>query len=241
MLSTTLEEVNGHKVGSHPLVRQLLGGCYNSNPPRPRYDATWDPKTVLSFLSGLGDNNSITLAELTGKTVILIALTSLLRVSEIASISFPSISFSQSGVRFSLSRPRKSQHSGPLQKLFIPEFVDSSRCPVKALESYIDRSWVWRQPSSDSSLFLALVAPHSAVTANTISRWVKTLLGRAGIQTSVFSAHFKGAAASAAAKKGAEIESILKAGNWPRELTFNQFYNRVADASVSSLVFGANP
>lgn len=58
MLSVTLEPNEGHSVGSHPLVIKMMKGCYNLNPPCPRYFSTWDPEVVFSFFSlfreGLG-------------------------------------------------------------------------------------------------------------------------------------------------------------------------------------------
>lgn len=62
MLSTTLPEVNGVKLGVHPLIKRLLAGCFNSNPPRPRYESTWDPQQVISFISGLRSNAQLSLA-----------------------------------------------------------------------------------------------------------------------------------------------------------------------------------
>lgn len=240
MLSATLPEIDGQRVGSHPLVKQLLGGCYNTNPPRPRLDSTWDPEVVLAFISTLGDNITMSMSDLTRKTAMLLALTSLLRVSELVVISLSSIVFSQSSVRFTLTKPRKAQHSGPLQSFIVPSFEDQTRCPVETMRAYIDRSKEWRSSvAAKTSLCIALVAPHSAVTSNTISRWVKALLELAGIDLSTFTAHStRGAAASAAAAKGATIESILSAGSWTIESTFNRFYKRVPNTTVASLVLG---
>ena len=115
MLSKTLPAIEGYPVGIHPLVKNLLNGCYNLNPPRPRYNSAWDPDTVIKYLSALGDNQFISISALTHKTAVLLALASLLRVSELASISLISVNFSVKGVSFSLLKPRKAQHSGPLQ------------------------------------------------------------------------------------------------------------------------------
>ena len=51
MLSMTLDPLDGRNIGEHPMVIQLMKGCYNVNPPRPRYDSTWDPAVVLDFLA----------------------------------------------------------------------------------------------------------------------------------------------------------------------------------------------
>jgi len=58
MLSKTLGAVDGHNVGTHPLVIKLLRGCYNRNPPRPKYSSTWDPSVVVSYIASLGGNET---------------------------------------------------------------------------------------------------------------------------------------------------------------------------------------
>lgn len=241
MLSETLPAVGGYKVGSHPLVKDLLSGCYNVNPPKPKSTSTWDPSRVLFLFDSMEENGSLSLSELSHKTVTLIALTSLFRVSEIASINLNSLIFSSSGIHLSLLRPRKAQHSGPLQSIFIARFSCLKRCPVAALEDYVNRTSQLRiENRMDSPLFIALIVPHAPVTANTISRWIKTVLRLAGIDTSVFSAHStRGAAASSAAAKGISVDAILKAGSWARESTFNRFYRKqVLETSVASAVLG---
>jgi hypothetical protein len=133
MLSSTLPHVDNRPIGQHPLVKSLMSGCYNINPPKPRYESIWDPELVVRFVSGLGENSQLSIKNLSLKTVTLIALASLLCVSEMASISTGSVVFSDSGVKFSLSKPRKAQHNGALQVLFFPHLQDVLCCPVCAI------------------------------------------------------------------------------------------------------------
>jgi len=234
MLSMTLEPVNGINIGEHPLVVQLLKGCYNSLPPRPRYNNMWNPDDVLKFISSLPDNSVLSLSVISYKLVTLTALSSLLRVSEIASISRTSIHCSASAAIFSLSRPRKTQHDGPLQSISLPR-LSGRICPVDCLENYLGRSKSLC-PSSDS-LFISLKKPYRAVGSSTIARWIKKCLSDAGIDDS-FSAHStRGSGASKAAKIGIPIEQILKAASWTKESTINRFYNRpLTSASVASSI-----
>jgi len=75
MLSKSLPHIDGRPVGiTHPHVMTLLKACYNLNPPRPKYNSTWNPDVVLSYIMGLGDNPSLSLAVLSQKVVVLIAL-----------------------------------------------------------------------------------------------------------------------------------------------------------------------
>ena len=38
---------------------QLLKEAYNLRPPLPRYSSTWDVALVVSFIAGLGVNESL--------------------------------------------------------------------------------------------------------------------------------------------------------------------------------------
>ena len=185
----------------------------------------WDPERVFSFIAAQGTRER-PLAFLSRKTAVLLALASLLRVSELASINYSSIRFAESAVSFSLLRPRKAQHSGPLQTIALTEFENTLCCPVEAMRTYQEKTSALRSASSET-FFIGLIPPYSDVSANTISRWIKEFLKLAGIDTSIFSAHStRGAAASSAAAKGVAIDSVLRAGNWARESTFRKFYNR---------------
>ncbi|KZS18169.1 Uncharacterized protein APZ42_015730 [Daphnia magna] len=81
---------------------------------------SWDPSVVIQFMAQLGKNKFIPFPSLTRKTATLLALASLLRVSELAAINFQSINFSERSVKFSLLKPRMAQHSGPWQTISIP-------------------------------------------------------------------------------------------------------------------------
>jgi hypothetical protein len=105
-------------------------------------------------------NSRLSIKDLSLKTVTLIALAFLLRVSEMAAISTDSLVFSDSGVKFFLSKPRKAQHNGALQVLFIPRLQEELCCPVCALESYVERTVNIRTVSAPSHVFIAYL--HSA-------------------------------------------------------------------------------
>ena len=130
MLFSTLNPVDGVPVGSHRLVTQLLKGCYNLNPPRPKYNSTWDPEVVLEFFREAGENEYLPIKSLAAKRVTLLALTSLLRVSEIASIERSSVVIRPDGATFLLGKPRKAQHQGPLSEISLPSCPNKRICPV---------------------------------------------------------------------------------------------------------------
>ena len=63
-ISSTHPKIDSVRVGEHPLVVQLLKGAYNLRPPLPRYSSTWDASLVVSFIVGLGNNESLSLTDL---------------------------------------------------------------------------------------------------------------------------------------------------------------------------------
>lgn len=60
-----------------------------------------------------------------------------------------------------------------------------------------------------------------------VSRWIRTLISKAGIDTSKFSGHSTRADASAAARPaGLSVDNILAHVGWSNESTFAKFYDR---------------
>ena len=88
-------------------------------------------------------------------------------------------------------------------------------CVVKTLSHYLERTQSFRE--QETKLFLTYQKPHRAVSASTISRWIKSMLKRAGVDTSKFGAHSTRAASSSAAKQaGSWTWTYLALGNSPQ-------------------------
>ena len=84
---------------------------------------------------------------------------------------------------------------------------DVSLCIVKHLQQYLK--------------------PHKAVSPDTVSRWIKTTLVDAGIDTSKYSAHSTRSASTSAAKgNNISIATIMKSAGWSQESTFTKFYDK---------------
>jgi hypothetical protein len=228
MLSSTLNlTASGLKdVRKHPLVVQMMKGIYQCKPPIPKYNATCDPSVGINhFIST--DGRPISLIPLARKTVTLLALTTVLRCSELNSIQLDSVSFSANKVFFNLGVLRKSQRSGPLMRYSLDEWENPLICPVACLRFYLERTTRLRSSLNNSGVFIGSNKPHSPVTCSTIGRWIKDQLKEAGIDTSIFSAHStRGAAASKAASVGVFIQVIRNQGHWASESTFSKFYRR---------------
>jgi integrase len=242
MLSSTLERSGAIPLGQLPVVKQLLKGVFNRNPPRPKYSSTWNVKEVVSMLASWGPNDQLNLTQLSKKLATLLALATFLRVSELSSILRQSVNFSSTGVSFSLGRPRKAQHGGALRTIVVDKLSDPLICPVQCLGNYIYTTDVKRNEKNGIFLLLGVIAPYNHVSSSSVSRWIKSVLLEAGIDAS-FTAHStRSAAASQAVAQGVPIDSILAAGDWAAESTFTRFYRRptTTNLSISQAVLSQN-
>lgn len=70
--------------------------------------------------------------------------------------------------------------------------------------------------------------PFGSVSAQTLSRWIKFVLGKSGLDTSIFTAHStRHASTSAASRKGINVDLIRKTAGWSEASNvFASFYNR---------------
>ena len=237
MLSSTLGKFDGSDLGKHPLVVKLMRGVYNKKPPTPRYSHFWEVDSVIEFLISLGPNSELSFKNLSMKLAMLLALSSLCRVSELANIDRDSVIFLNDQAKFALQKPRKSQRNSTLQVISVEKLLPPSlACPVETLRDFVVAADQRRKKDKPRSLFIGLRPPHNSVGASTVARWLKLVLNDAGVDTSVYSAHStRGASASNAANSGVPTETILAAGNWNSESTFTRFYRRTEKgASVAS-------
>ena len=120
-------------MGQHPLVTRLLKGAFNDRPPLPKYTSTWDVQVVLDYLQSLGENESLSLKQLTWKTVMLLALTKPSRSADLSKLDLKTRSFRSEGVDFApVGLAKQSRQGHPLSSFFFPSCRDKQElCPVQ--------------------------------------------------------------------------------------------------------------
>ena len=227
----THEHIEGVPISKHPLVSRLFRGIHNSRPPQPRYVATWDVDMVTEHLKALGENSSLTLKQLSQKLALLMALVKASRVSELQALDLRYHSYRPKGVVFQFPTLGKKRVVGaPPKEVLFGAFPDYSRlCVMKCLRHYEDVTAQYRKkdPSIPQPLFLSYIKLHGPVTSQRIANWLKEILKKAGVDTSIFKAHsVRGASSTAALRKGVLIEDILRAADWSTDSTFWRFYYR---------------
>ena len=226
-ISAILAPIDGTPAGSHPLIKRFMSGVFNIRPSLPRYSYTWDVNIVLRYIKSLGPNNEMSLKQLTIKLVTLVALLSGQRCQTISMLDLDHVDVTSSAVTFSVVGLTKTSKIGkrPIA-VVLPKYPhEEPLCTVNALKHYLQKTRAVR--GKNRNLFLSYVSPHKQVGAETISRWIKSSLSDAGIDTGRFKAHStRAAACSAAFRKGVPLPTILNTAQWARCGTFAKFYNK---------------
>ena len=226
-ISSVHEKVDGYEVGQHPLVSRTLKGIFHERPPQPRYSETWNVAAVTTYIESLGENNSLSLAILTHKLVMLLALTRPSRSADLSQLDLQFRRYLPEGVAFQPTKlAKQSRQAKPMAEFFFPAFNQNKLlCPVITLRAYEERTQQFRKETGPKSLLLTTIKPHSPASSSTIARWLKSLLEKAGIDTAIFKAHsVRGAATTTASNAGVTTCDILNAADWSTPSVFQKFY-----------------
>lgn len=220
--------ISQNDIGNHPMIKRFLKGVATLKPPRPRYDYIWDPAPVISRLASIYPYDSCSLSVLTRKLVLLLALATGQRVQTLSLLKISQISLTDKLIIRISDRIKTSAPGRPQPFFSFSRFKEQENlCIVHLLESYLAKTSNLR-PDTCDSLLISISKPHKAVTAQTISRWIRQGLEECGVDTSIFSAHStRHASTSRAAHKGVTLDLIKRAAGWTgTSRVFANFYNR---------------
>ena len=180
---------------------------------------------------------SLSLKQLTLKTVALIALTSSNRGQSIHLADISKMTVTKDYVTFIINNRIKTT-----KRVLKPTYI---KCPSSSIEEldvakyvahYIETTKALREKTS-TKLFISWKT-NREISRVTIARWLKEMLTLAGIDTSIFKSHsYRGAGLSAAYEKGASLNQIMAQGDWKGVNTFHKFYNAPpANSSLGRLI-----
>lgn len=212
-------------LGSNMLIKKFMKGVFNKRPSICKYVSTWDPEVVLRYISSLG--SKLTLLQLSQKTCMLLLLLTAQRGQTIHLIRVEDIHLTEFQVEINF--PHILKHSKPgnhQDKAVFKSFqTNKTLCIVTSLREYLNRTRVLRDV--EQKLFISTQAPFKAVARATISRWVRTLMEKAGINVEKFKPHSTRAASTSSARdKGVPLKCIMKAAGWSQENTYRRFYDK---------------
>ena len=223
--------VNGMKVGEHPLVSRFMSGLFNQKPCFPRYTETWDPQTVLMHLKTYPVTEELSLKQLTLKLVMLMALLTAQRIQTLHKLSLDDMCVFPDKYIFHVSfvlkqtsaKGGKNRHLQPI--VFNRYTLDNSLCVVELLKAYLKKTASMRKDTRQ--LFICHAAPHGPASKDTITRWIKAVMKKAGINTELFKPHStRGASSSTAKAANIPIQDIMVTAGWRSESVFAKFYDR---------------
>ena len=210
--------------GSHPLVCRFMKGVFETKPSLPRYTETWDVNIMINYLASLGPPKELSLKILTYKVVMLLALLSRQRRQTLHALYMNSMQLTLDKCTFSISTLLKTSRIGhhlkPIE--FLAFKPNTALCIAKHVTCYIEQTRPLRL--SQTQLLISYQKPYKAVSADTISRWLKTVLNLAGIDTAKYTAHSTRSASTSAAKSmDIAIDIIMESAGWTQESTFVKF------------------
>lgn len=218
-----------------PLLSRMMKGVYRQKPSKPKYDNIWDVSIVIRYLKKKSKNERLSLEELTHKMVMLLALTSPKRVSEIARLDLSTLQKGTDKWVFHLEFMNKNRGHGKPHKATFERFEDSRICPITTMEAYIERTQSVR--GDETCLILSTIRPHRPVTSSTVARWLKVTLANAGISGRYTAHSTRAASTSAGSRSGLSSKAIMNAANWaPSASTFERFYNRDVEESFQEAI-----
>jgi site-specific recombinase XerD len=107
----------------------------------------------------------------------------------------------------------------------LPFYKESSICVATTLKKYLQITEPVRK--NERRLFLSSWPPRRPVSKQTLSRWIKDILSKSGIDQHFGPHSTRHASTSAAIRGGVPIESVLKTAGWTeKSKTFARFYHR---------------
>uniref|UniRef100_A0AC35F6U8 Reverse transcriptase domain-containing protein n=1 Tax=Panagrolaimus sp. PS1159 TaxID=55785 RepID=A0AC35F6U8_9BILA len=161
------------------LLTRFHKGMLREKPSAPKQAAIWDIEPVLAWIKSQWPLESMILKNLTRRCILLLAICSPKRASELAALSLDELRQSHTKWEFRLLRTKNRGGGKPHAATFELFEPDARLCPIKSLEAYLLATKPVR--NSESRLFLSFKAPHKPVTSATVARWLKLTLQEAGV------------------------------------------------------------
>ena len=176
-ISTFLKICSNIDINSYEEITRFKKGVYVARPALPRY-TTWSVDTVLNYLSS---TQTKTLLQLSCKLTMLFLLLSAQRSQTLHLIELKDVKVEKDKV--SIAPNHLLKQTKPGKHLNIITFKgydkDAGLCIVRTFSEYmIERTRTLR---TNDKLLISTIKPHDPVSKSTISRWVKMVLGQAGL------------------------------------------------------------
>lgn len=221
-LSTFLKTCSNIDINKFEEITRFMKGVFNSRPALPRLTHTWDVGTVLRYLENM---SVVTLLQLSCKLCMLFLLLSAQRCQTLHMIEISDIKFSNDQVFIAPSHLLKQTRPGcHIDTIVFDKYRKNEKlCIVSVLNEYLKRT---KDLRSNNKLLISTMKPFKAVSKDTISRWVKLVMVKAGVDMAFQPHSTRSASSSKAGLQGVPLNIIMKTAGWSNARVFATFYKK---------------
>lgn len=182
---------------------------------------------MLDYLKHMADAQELSLKDLTLKLVTLIALVTGQRAQTMQLLDIRNRTVTTFLHKYRIGdlvkQTRPGSHQAELELVAYP--ADKNLCVVNCLEEYENRTRDLR--GLETGLLISYTKPHKLVSKAPVSRWVRTMLVKAGINMDIFTPHStRAASTSRASRTSVPLMTIMKTAGWSRSCTFRTYYEK---------------
>ena len=215
-------------------VKMYIAACFNKKPPIPHATVhTWNINIMLDFLQKYGSNSKLSANQLAGKLALLLMFSQMCRIGEIQQLDLNHmqdvVGEESDCVEFILPKLTKTFNTNTYKVLHDNQFMHISKlqgndrlCPLVTLRAYLRQTeLIWGDVTN--VFMLVTVCPPHAASAQTLSRWAKTWLTRAGLLGATAQSCCS-ATTSSALLMGLNIDQIVAKVSWSTSSTFVHHY-----------------
>jgi len=235
--------ISADNFSDNKLLSRFFKGLFRLQPPKPRYQYTWDVQILLDYVEQCWPLETTPLGALSRRLAVLLAVATAKRVDELLKIKVSNIHQTSSGFEIAIPDLIKTSRPGAPQPLLsLPFFPQNPKlCVPTTLSRYLEVTTPLR--SQIDQLFLTTVPPFRAVGKESLRRWIKDYLRAAGIEAPFTSHSTRHASVSAAFRNGVDIHTIYQTANWSaRSRMFAIHYNRpIQGRSFAQAVMHRSP
>ena len=225
-------------------INKLVTALVKSQTCAPRIKSATMPVSAFHTLfSTWPDNHKLTTKQLRLKAVTLMALTFMLRPSDVApkaiymnsDLEWHSLVFSSRNVTFHDTghltvtfHGIKNDYHREGFTIKIPPASTPEVDPVQTLKDYMTRTSTARLCSTDDAVFLTLVKPYHGLSSQGIASVLQEAIGLAGLSGQGFTAKsFRPTAATQSVASGCDSNVARQVGRWKSHSVFEEHYVHV--------------
>ena len=188
-IATMLQHPQDNTIGSDKRVSLLMRVAYLTRPPASKFNPIWDVSSVLRCIEAWGDVSTWPRPRLTHRLVMLLALASARRVSDLYLLRIDSDHLQKLPSKWSFitafgAKQERTSHSVP-PIISTKNIECPNLCPIAHLKEYLTRTKIERKGSrTPDHLFWTTVVPFRPAAKTTIASWLVLALKEAGTSDS---------------------------------------------------------